>query len=107
MKTFSQKMRRCKLLAKEQRNDPLWDVLDAANQLRNAIAHTLSTEKIADKMAQLKEKYLASLTAEQAAGLKDQQDDIIALSACADCAGFIAMLKLRSRAKNRSVLTFR
>lgn len=94
-KTFWQKMQKCKLLSKEERNDPLWDVLDAANQLRNAIAHTLSIEKISDKMAQLKEKYLESLTEEQAAGLKDQPDDYLAQSACIDCAGFITMLKLR------------
>jgi hypothetical protein len=94
-KTFWQKMRKCKLLSKGERADPLWGVLDAANQLRNAIAHTLSIEKITEKMAQLKDKYLASLTEEQAAGLKDQPDDYLAQSACIDCAGFITMLKLR------------
>jgi hypothetical protein len=36
-------------------------VLDAANQLRN-IAPTLSIEKIAEKMKQLKERYFAFLT---------------------------------------------
>lgn len=48
-KTFWQKMQKCKLLSKEERNDPLWDVLDATNQLRNAMAHTLSIEKINKK----------------------------------------------------------
>jgi hypothetical protein len=56
-KTFSKKMKKCKLLSKDERNDPLWDVLVAANQLRNAIAHTLSIGEISDKMARLKEKY--------------------------------------------------
>ena len=94
-KAFWQKMQKCKLLSREERNNPLWDVLEAANQLRNAIAHTLSIEKISEKMAHLKEKYLASLTKEQAAGLKDQADDYLAQSACIDCAGFITMLKMR------------
>jgi uncharacterized protein YutE (UPF0331/DUF86 family) len=71
-KTFSDKMQKCKMLNKEE------NVLKAANQLRNTIAHTLSTDKIADKMAQLKEKYFASLTEKQVAGLKDQPDDFIA-----------------------------
>ena len=94
-KNFCDKMQKCKLLAKEEGKDALRDVLDAANQLRNTIAHTLSMDKIADKMAQLKEKYLASLTEKQAAGLKDQPDDFIAQSACVTCAGFIAMLQSR------------
>jgi hypothetical protein len=94
-KTFSKKMKKCKLLSADERNDPLWDVLDAANQLRNAIAHTLSVEKIGDKMTQLRKKYLASLAEQQAAGLKDEPDDYLALAACIDCAGFIATLKMR------------
>jgi hypothetical protein len=94
-KTFWHKMQKCKLLAKEEGKDALWDVLDAANQLRNTIAHTLSIDEIADKMTQLKEKYLASLTEEQAAGLRDQPDDFIAQSACVVCAGFIATLQSR------------
>jgi hypothetical protein len=73
-------------------NAELWGVLDAANQLRNTIAHTLSSDNIAEKMKQLKDRYLACLTAEQAAGLADQSDDYIAQSACLTCAGFIATL---------------
>ena len=95
-KSFSDKMQKCKLLAKEECKDVLWDVLDAANQLRNTIAHTLSIDTIADKMAQLKEKYLACMTEKQAAGLKDQPDDLIAQSACVTCAGFIATLQSRA-----------
>lgn len=94
-KTFWDKMRKCKLIAKEEGKDALWDVLDTANQLRNTIAHTLSMDKIDDKMVQLKEKYLASLTEKQAAGLQDQPDDFIAQSACVTCAGFIATLQSR------------
>jgi hypothetical protein len=65
------------------------------NQLRKPIAHTLSMDKIDEKMAQLKENYLASLTEKQAAGLKDQPDDFIAQSACVTCAGFIVTLQSR------------
>jgi hypothetical protein len=92
-KRFWDKMQKCKMLAKEEGKDPLWDVLNAANQLRNAIAHTLSMDTIEEKMAQLKEKYLASVTEKQAADLKDQPDDFIAQSACATCAGFIVTLQ--------------
>jgi uncharacterized protein YutE (UPF0331/DUF86 family) len=98
-KTFKDKMQKCKLLAKDEGDAELWDVLDAANQLRNTIAHTLSTEKIADKMKQLKQRYFAFLTEEQVAALGDQPDDYIAQSACSTCAGFIATLEDRARAK--------
>jgi hypothetical protein len=94
-KRFWDKMQKCKRLAKEEGNDSLWGVLDAANQLRNAIAHTLSADEISAKMAALKEKYLACLTEQQAAGLKDQTDDVIAQSACVTCAGFIATVQAR------------
>jgi hypothetical protein len=85
-------MERCKKLAKGECDHELWGVLNATNQLRNTIAHTLSSEKIAEKMQLLKGRYLACLTAEQAAGLADQPDDSIAQSACVTCAGFIATL---------------
>ena len=56
------------------------------HQLRNTIAHSLSVEKIAEKMKQLKDRYFAFLTEEQAAGLADQPDDYIAMTACSTCA---------------------
>jgi hypothetical protein len=46
-------------------------------------------------MKQLKDRYLAYLTAEQSAGLADLSDDYIAESACLTCAGFIAILSNR------------
>jgi hypothetical protein len=79
-KTFRDKMQKGKLVAKDEGKDPHWDVLDVANQLRDTIAHSLS--KIEAKMATLKEKYLGLLTEKQAAGLKGQPDDFIAMSAC-------------------------
>jgi hypothetical protein len=96
-KTFWAKMQKCKKLAKKDGKDQLWNVLEAANQLRNTIAHSLSTDRIAEKVANSKAKYLGSLTEKQAAGLKDQPDDFIAQSACVDCVGFIATLQSRGR----------
>jgi hypothetical protein len=102
-KTFWDKMQKCKLLAKEEGTHVLWDVLDAANQLRNAIAHTLSMDEIANKMAQLKEKYLGSLMEKQVAALEDRPDDYIAQTACVTCAGFIAMLQSRVAAEESAM----
>jgi len=96
-------MAKCKLLAKDESDAARWDVLDAANQLRNTIPHSLSVEKIAEKMKQLKERYFAFLTEEQAAGLFGQPDDYTAMSACSTCAGFIATLEDRVRAGKPAV----
>jgi hypothetical protein len=85
------------VLAKGEDKDPLWDVLGAANNLRNTIAHTLEIVKIKEKMAILKDKYFACLTQRQIDGLKDRPDDYIAMSACSTCAGFIATLESRAR----------
>jgi hypothetical protein len=99
---FSKKMQQCKRLAKDEADGGLWGVLDAANQLRNTIAHSLSADKITEKMQQLKDRYLACLTARQAAGLADQPEDYIAQSACLNCAGFIAALTDAKGAKEAS-----
>ena len=71
-KRFSDKMKKCKLLAKDEGKDPLWDVLDAANDLRNKIAHTPEIAEIQKKMAILKDKYFACLTQKQV----DQLDEL-------------------------------
>jgi hypothetical protein len=97
--TFFSKMGRCRHLAKDEGDAELWGVLDTANQLRNTIAHSLSSEKIAEKMKQLRERYFACLTKDQAAGLADQPDGYVAKSACLTCAGFIATLTDRLPAK--------
>jgi len=95
-KRFSDKMKKCKTLAKGEDKDPLWGVLEAANDLRNTVAHTLEIATIKAKMAVLKDKYFACLSQKQVDGLKDQPDDYIAMSACSTCAGFIATLESRT-----------
>jgi uncharacterized protein YutE (UPF0331/DUF86 family) len=98
-KTFADKIKKCKLLAKDEGDAELWNILDAANQLRNTIAHSLSAEKISEKTKELKQRYFDFLTEEQAAGLAGQPDDFIAMSACSTCSGFIATLESRARTK--------
>ncbi|MEI9924885.1 MAG: hypothetical protein WDN50_16330 [Bradyrhizobium sp.] len=92
---FSDKMVKCKQLAKGEENEPWWDILNSANSLRNTIAHSLDTDQIDRRMAELKEKYLATMTPENAAAIEDQPDEYIAMMACSTCAGFIATLESR------------
>jgi uncharacterized protein YutE (UPF0331/DUF86 family) len=93
--TFADKMEKCRLIAKEEQDDPLWDVLKKANILRNTIAHTLDADKIDVRMEELKATYLATLAPSQAEGIAAEGNDYIAQSACVLCAGFIAMLASR------------
>ncbi|MBB4376657.1 hypothetical protein SAMN05216573_105134 [Bradyrhizobium sp. Rc3b] len=92
---FSDKMEKCKVFAKGEQNEPWWGVLNAANSLRNTIAHNLDLDEIDRRMADLKEKYLATMTPENAAAMEDQSDDYIAMMACSTCGGFIATLESR------------
>lgn len=92
---FSDKMERCKLFAKGEENEAWWGILNAANSLRNTIAHNLDADKIDRRMADLKEKYLATMTSENAAAIENEPDDYIAMMACSTCGGFIATLDSR------------
>lgn len=92
---FSDKMEKCKLFAKGEENEPWWGILNAANSLRNTIAHNLDADKIDRRMADLKEKYLATMTSENSAVIENEPDDYIAMMACSTCGGFIATLDSR------------
>jgi hypothetical protein len=96
---FATKMKRCKDFSKGENANELWRVLSAANQLRNTIAHTLSSEKIAEQLQLLKKLYFACLTEKQAADLAKQPDHYIAQSACVSCAGFIASLTVSGKSQ--------
>jgi hypothetical protein len=96
---FSEKMEKCKQFAKGEEAEPWWDILNSANSLRNTIAHSLDMGKIDRRMADLKAKYLATMTPENAAHMDGQPNDYVAMSACVTCAGFIATLESRIPAK--------
>jgi maltooligosyltrehalose synthase len=62
-KKFSGKFDIAKKEIKPSEVEPvIWDLIDAGNQLRNAVAHGHAESKIAAKMAKLREAYLAALT---------------------------------------------
>ncbi|MHC6157516.1 hypothetical protein ACVSQB_37835 [Bradyrhizobium elkanii] len=92
---FSDKMEKCKLFAKGEEDEPWWGILNAANSLRNTIAHNLDADKIDRRLADLKAKYLATMTPENAAAIENEPDDYIAMMACSTCGGFIATLESR------------
>lgn len=63
----------------------IWDLLDAGNQLRNAVAHGHEESKIAARIAKLREAYLPALTPFQrqyAEGLTETQMIVSAFGLC-------------------------
>jgi hypothetical protein len=64
--SFADKAQHCQSLKPAEIEPPVWNVLTAANQLRNKIAHTLDQAEIKVKMDELRAAYLAALTEEQA-----------------------------------------
>jgi hypothetical protein len=90
---FNNKAQLCRSMSLGQEKDSLWDVLRAANRLRNQVAHSLDTAKVQTKMDELRKIFLATLTPRQAEDLRSQADDFVAQSACVICAGFLATLK--------------
>lgn len=41
-KRYSDKMKKCMRLSKDEANDPYWNALEKSNLLRNTIAHTMT-----------------------------------------------------------------
>ncbi|MCW5694851.1 MAG: hypothetical protein KIT48_21040 [Pseudolabrys sp.] len=91
--TFNHKAQLCRALSFDQERDGLWDVVRAANRLRNQVAHDLNIEKIQTKMDELRKVYLGTLTPKQAKGLEEESDPSIVESACVLCAGFFATIE--------------
>lgn len=64
---------------------PVWDLLDACNKLRNAVAHGHEESKIAARMTDFRKAYLAALTpfqTQHAEGLDDAQMVVLAFGHC-------------------------
>jgi hypothetical protein len=96
---FADKIRLCRAMSFDQSEDRLWTVIGCVNGLRNSIAHGHEEKKIAEAMRTVKTEYLASLTPEQAEGIKGLPDDQMAEGACVTCAGFL--VTITSDAKSR------
>jgi hypothetical protein len=99
---FSDKIRLCRAMALDQSEDQLWAVVGCVNGLRNAVAHGHPEDKVTQAMRTVRSEFFASLTPEQATGLKGEPDDRIVGSACFTCAGFIVVLGEEARDRQRA-----
>ena len=99
--TFAQKVQASQCLKPPEIDEPIWNVLTAANQLRNKIAHTLEQEEINKKATEVRAAYLAALSEKQRTHSKNVSDVDIAASAFQLCAAyFVAATDTARSAKN-------
>jgi hypothetical protein len=90
--SFLHKAQLCKAMSLNQNGNPIWELVWRGNELRNKIAHTLSTAEIKKKMDSLRAGYMDVLTPEQGKGQEKQTDDRIAEAAFLLAAGFLAAM---------------
>jgi hypothetical protein len=88
--TFQGKVDKCQLLNPPEIDAQIWQVLKAANELRNKIAHTFDQTKIYAKLAELRKAYHAALTPEQAKHAESLDDTKTAAGAFELCGAYIA-----------------
>ena len=91
-KSFSRKAKACEELDLQE-GDQHWEILWAADSLRNELAHKRDPQKIGEKTAKLRSEYMKALSPQQVKGLDSVADDIVAHQACIAVAGFLYVLE--------------
>jgi hypothetical protein len=99
--TFAKKVKLCKRLKPAEIEPPIWDVLDAANELRNKIAHTLDQSQIQPTMDKLRAAYLTALTPLQTDQAKNLDDVRLAASAFELCGAYIVGATVAAQAAKK------
>jgi hypothetical protein len=97
--SFADKAQHCQSLKPPEVDPSIWNVLTAANQLRNKIAHTLDEVEIKTKMDGVRAHYLAALSDEQQAHAGKLDDVQIAAAAFELCAAYIVAATRAAPAK--------
>jgi hypothetical protein len=90
---FANKVQMARALALRQNKRPIWDLISAINELRNAIAHSLTGERRSNKMEQVRQKYFEEAPKSYTKDHQDAPDHHIVVFACAFCVGFLGTLE--------------
>jgi hypothetical protein len=87
--TFTEKLRIARSFTLDKDKIDVWDRIIEVNGLRNEIAHSLKGEKRHEKMARLRQNFLAGTHSSIAEAYADAPDGSILILACSECAGFL------------------
>jgi hypothetical protein len=100
---FLHKAQICKSMSLNQDGDAIWELVWDGNELRNKIAHSLSSDEIKKKMDRVRRVYLEVITPDQRKGVENDSDDRIAEAAFYLCAGFLATLREDAKSRRRLI----
>jgi hypothetical protein len=96
---FWEKAELCMALNPPEIDPQIWKVLEAANQLRNKIAHTLDQKKIQAKIDVLRVAYITSLTPTQAEAAEKLDDVQVVGAALQHCGAYLVAATNAVRAR--------
>jgi hypothetical protein len=102
---FAQKAQIARAYALRKNEFPMWNLLTAINEMRNAVAHSLSGERRARKMEQLRRLYFAEMGEEFAAARQGYPDHVVVVMACTLCTGFVGTLEDDTKGLRRHIDT--
>lgn len=100
--SFYEKAEACEELNPPEVEAAIWEVVYAANELRNKIAHTFDRAKIKAKMDALRAAYLAALTETQRKSGEKLDDARIAAGACELCGAYLVIATEAAKAGRKS-----
>lgn len=94
-RTFAGKLDVAQKLFLPDLTTEMWDVLDAGNDLRNAVAHGHKEGTITQRIADLKRALLAWVSPEQRQGIEQMTDPQMISTAFFQCASFIVVATMK------------
>lgn len=100
-RTFAGKIEVAQKLFLPELDEPMWAVLKAGNDLRNAVAHGHKDGTVTQRMADLRKALLAWVSPEQRPGIEGMTDPQMVSTAFFQCASFIVVATERLEEKNK------
>ena len=90
-RTFRGKLDVAKSLLLQELHDHVWPVLEAANELRNAVAHGDKYGKVEERLADLRRVYLGLVAPQQRKGIEEMSEVQLVTSAFSYCGSFLVV----------------
>jgi hypothetical protein len=100
-RTFAGKIDLAQKLFLPELDEPMWAVLKAGNDLRNAVAHGHKEGTLTQRMADLRRALLTWVSPEQEPGVEGMTDPQMVSTAFFQCASFIVVATDRLAEKNK------
>jgi hypothetical protein len=90
-RTFRGKVDVAKSLLLQELHDHVWPVLEAGNDLRNAVAHGDKYGKVEERLVDFRKAYLSVLSPQQRKGVEEMNEVQLVTSAFCHCGSFLVV----------------